>query len=144
MVKSHILDFWENKLRGEASMLPSLEYCKTGFIGLATPHPFWTTAWDNPHEVSKAIQQARFLSGRYQTEYLSQHWSTNPRGCFLAGGSCRDVIEDTNTYYLSAQPMPNRKESWFHSGSRLSSVLPSVPQSFPQSSQPARAMEWRF
>ena len=81
-------------------MLPSLEYCKPGFIGLATPHPFWTTAWDNPHEVSKAIQQARFLSGRYRTEYFSRHWSTNPRGCCLAEDSCRDFIEDTKHIQL--------------------------------------------
>ena len=69
MVKSLVLDFWENKLRGEACLLPSLEYCKPSFMSLASPHPIWTTARGNPHEVAKSIQQARFLSGRYRTEY---------------------------------------------------------------------------
>ena len=73
LVKSRILDFWENKLRGEACMLPSLDHCKADYLSLLNPHPIWTTAQGNPHEVSKAIQQARFLSGRYRTEYLSRH-----------------------------------------------------------------------
>ena len=94
LVKSHIFDFWENKLRGEASMLPSLDYCKANFMSLLKPHPIWTTAQGNPHEVSKAIQQARFLSGRYRTEYLSRHWSDNPQGYCQADDSCINTTED--------------------------------------------------
>ena len=90
-------------------MLPSLEYWKPGFMSLATPNPIWTTAQDNPHEVSKAIQHARCLSGRYRTEYLSRHWSTNPRGCCLAADSCIDVIEDTKHILLECPAYEKEK-----------------------------------
>ena len=94
MVRSLVLDFWENKLRGEACLLPSLEYCKPSFMSLASPHPIWTTARGNPHEVAKSIQQARFLSGRYRTEYLSRHWSDNSMGFCLAAEQCKTTVED--------------------------------------------------
>ena len=109
MVKSHILDFWENKLRGEASMLPSLDYCKASFMSLTNPHPIWTTAQGNPHEVCKAIQQARFLSGRYRTEYLSRHWSDNPRGCCRTEDSCSNIIEDTKHILLECPAYAKEK-----------------------------------
>ena len=53
-------------------------------MSLSQPHPIWTTAGSNPYEVSKAIQQARFLSGRYRTENLCRHWSANKQGLCLA------------------------------------------------------------
>ena len=64
LVKSHVVDFWERTLRGEACLLPSIPNFKPEFMGLKNPHPIWSTAGCNPYEVSKAIQQARFLSGR--------------------------------------------------------------------------------
>ena len=100
MVKSHILDFWENKFRGEASFLPSLEYCNPSFMSLASPHPIWTTAGGNPHEVAKSIQQARFLSGRYRTEYLSRHWTDNAMGFCLANEQCESTAEDVRHILL--------------------------------------------
>ena len=61
-IKAHVIDYWEIKLRGEASLLPSLKYFFPNYMSLAKPHPIWTTAGSNPIEVSKAIQQAQFLS----------------------------------------------------------------------------------
>jgi hypothetical protein len=63
LIKARVVDYWETKLRGEASLLSSLVYFKPEFMSLTKPHPIWTTAGSNPYEVSKAIQQARFLSG---------------------------------------------------------------------------------
>ena len=95
LVKSRIIDYWENKLRGQACMLPSLVYCNLNFMSLAAPHPIWYTAKQNPHEVAKAIQQARFLSGRYRSAYLSRHWNKqNPEGLCLSE-TCKGAIEDT-------------------------------------------------
>ena len=71
-VRSAIINYWENKLRGEAGFLQSLEWFKPNFMSLRKPHPIWSTAGSNPHEVSKAVQQARFLSGRYQMESLAR------------------------------------------------------------------------
>ena len=64
LLKARVVDYWEKKLRGEASLLSSLLYFKPEYMSLSKPHPIWTTAGSNPHEVSKAVQQARFLSGR--------------------------------------------------------------------------------
>ena len=48
---------------------------------LSSPHPLWSAASSSPYEVSKAIVQAKMLSGRYRTELLCSHWSkTNKQG----------------------------------------------------------------
>ena len=43
----------------------------------------------NPYKLTKAIQQARLLSGRYRTEYLCRHWSKN-RGGYCLSISCKE------------------------------------------------------
>ena len=80
LTTARVLSYWETKLRGEASLLPSLQNFKPEFMSLKTPHLIWRTAGSNPYEVSKAIQQARFLSGRYRSSYLERHFSTNKEG----------------------------------------------------------------
>ena len=87
-----VINYWQNKLRGEAALLPSLLNFRPEFMSLAKPHPIWTTVESNPYEVSKAVQQARFLSGRYRTELLSKHWSQNKDG-FCLSPSCSEVEE---------------------------------------------------
>ena len=61
-------------------------------MSLTKSHPIWTTTNSNPYEVSKAIQQARFLSGRYRSEALCRHWSTNKNGWCLSP-SCHETEE---------------------------------------------------
>ena len=85
LTTARVLSYWETKLRGEASMLPSLQNFKPEFMSLKTPHLIWRTVGSNPYEVSKAIQQARFLSGRYCSSYLERHFSKNEEGfCKIA------------------------------------------------------------
>ena len=163
MVQSHILDYWENKLRGEASMLQSLEHCNPSFMSLASPQPIWTTAQGNPHEVTKAIQQARFHSGRYRTEYLSRHWSDNPSGCCRAEEACSNTIEDTKHILLECPAYFEEKRRllslWLKTRNTVAhqlvlealSTLPTTycslsltAHSFLQSLQPDRAMEMKF
>ena len=86
LCKSRVIDWWEQHLRGQAALLPSLQLFKSAFMSLTTPHPIWTTA-NSPYEISKAVVSARMLSGRYRTDYLSRHWSKrNPSGhCTLPG-----------------------------------------------------------
>ena len=55
MVKSGIINYWEDKLFGEASLLKSVEYYKPNFMGFCKPHPIWSTVGSNLHEVPKAI-----------------------------------------------------------------------------------------
>ena len=90
LIKSKVIDYWEIKLRGEASLLSSLVYFRPEYMNLTKPHPIWRTAGSNPYEVSKAIQQARFLSGRYRTESLASHWSANKEGYCLSRTCCME------------------------------------------------------
>ena len=77
LIKSKVLDYWQTKFRLSASELSSLKYFKTEFMSLRQTHPIWTTCGNNSYEVTKAVVQARFLSGRYRTEALSSHFSPN-------------------------------------------------------------------
>ena len=61
-------------------------------MSLTTPHPIWRTTGSNPYEVTKAVQQAQLLSGRYRTEQLATHWSKNKEG-FCLVGSCMQEVE---------------------------------------------------
>ena len=78
--KAKIVDFWETKLRADASPLDSLIFFKPQFYSLSKPHPIWTSAGNNAYEVEKACCQARMLSGRFRTCWLTRHWSGDSSG----------------------------------------------------------------
>ena len=80
LIESKVHDFWEQKLREDASRLPSLKYFKPEYYSLAQPHPIWRFAGNNPYEVEKATVQARFQSGRYRTCWLSRRWTPRHLG----------------------------------------------------------------
>ena len=61
-------------------------------MNLTKPHPLWTTAGSNPYEIAKAVQQARFFSGRYRSASLTKHWTANRDGLCLAP-TCVDKTE---------------------------------------------------
>ena len=92
LVVARVISYWENTLRGEAALLSSLSHFKPEFMSLKNPHPIWSTTGGNPYEVSKAIQQARFLSGRYRSENLVRHWSKNKEG-FCYSVTCTNKVE---------------------------------------------------
>ena len=69
----------------------SLKYFKAEYMSLTQPHPNWLTCGNNPYEIHKAVIQAKMLSGRYVTDQLSRHWSSNKAGiCCIPGCSGRD------------------------------------------------------
>ena len=78
--KSKVIDFWETKLRSDATLLSSLTFFKPEFYSLTKPHPIWTSAGNNPHEAEKACCQARMISGRFRTCWLARHWSGDSSG----------------------------------------------------------------
>ena len=87
-VKAKITSYWEIKLRSDAANLSSLTFFKPQFYSLSRPHPMWTSAGNNPHEVEKACYQAKMISGRFRTCWLSRHWSGDKSGsCSLP--TCR-------------------------------------------------------
>ena len=91
LVKSKVLDYWENKLRSEAEFLPSLIYFYPQYMSLATPHRIWSTAGNNSYEVSKARVQLLFLASQYPCAKLTRHWSTeNPQG-ICSFQPCQDI-----------------------------------------------------
>ena len=71
MVKSAVLQYWQEKLRAKADSLPSLCYMRTGFMSLTTCHPLFLSCGSSPWEVEKAVTQSRLLSGRYRLEALT-------------------------------------------------------------------------
>ena len=89
-----MINFLEIQLREESSSLTSLTYFKPEFMSLARPHPLWTTCGNNSYEVCKAVVQAKMLSGRYKTEKLRRHFSTNIEGlCEICPDKCEGSLE---------------------------------------------------
>ena len=127
LCKSKVIDWWEQKLRAEADLLPSLQHFKPSFMSLSTPHPIWTSA-GSPYEVGKAVVAARMLSGRYRTDYLARHWNkTNPDGlCRLPG--CSNEVGNMEHILLHCQAL---QESRSRIVSLISSFLVSRPELFP-------------
>ena len=109
LVKSHVISYWENHLRGEASVLTSLAFFKPNYMSLTKPHPLWTTTNGNPHEVSKAMQQARFLSGRYRTNSLMKHWNPGSKG-LCNYPECEDAIETIEHILLDCKAYTKQRQ----------------------------------
>ena len=93
MVKSRVIDYWENQLRKEAAELKSLTMFKPQFMSLTHTHPMWTTAQHVPYKVSMANIQALMLSGRYPCGTLVKHWSRTD-GCCKLSSTCASIPED--------------------------------------------------
>ena len=74
LCKTKILEYWQTSLRKSSAPLTSLKYFKPEFLSLKKTHPIWTTCGNNSYEVSKAIIQARLLSGRYRSDELLSHF----------------------------------------------------------------------
>ena len=83
LVKSHVIDHWEIKLRENASSLTSAPFFNSEFMSLRKPHPIWFSCGANPFECHKAVIAARMLSGRYLTDQLQRHWTQNSAGICL-------------------------------------------------------------
>ena len=127
--KARILDFWESKLRADAASLDSLLYFKPQFYSLSRPHPIWSSAGNNPHEAEKACCQARMISGRFRTCWLSRHWSGDSTGsCSLP--TCRlnptpGTLSHILTECIDLEPARQRVYSLW------SSYLKDKPSVFP-------------
>ena len=68
LLRSKIVDYWEQKLRAEFSGPPSLEYFRPELMSLKHPQPsIWWTAGFTPYEITKSGIQYRMLSGQYRT-----------------------------------------------------------------------------
>lgn len=80
LCKAKVISHWEEKLRGEAFLLPSLKFFLPQFMSLKTPHKMLLMP-ENSYENEKVITVIKMLSGRYVSDYHSRHWSKlNPEG----------------------------------------------------------------
>ena len=79
--------------QGFALGVGSLSNFKPHYMSLVVPNPMWMTARQNPHEVAKAIQLARFLLGRYRSEQLARHWISNSGGKKLVAFLLENINE---------------------------------------------------
>ena len=68
LVRSRVIDFWQTKLRNDASALPSLQYFKPQYMSLSHPHPLFQTCGQNSYEICKAVVVAKMISGRYRSD----------------------------------------------------------------------------
>ena len=114
MVKFHIMDFWEQKIREDSLGLPSLKYFDPRFMSLLNPHPIWSSAKNNPYEVSKAVIQMRMLSGRYRTEYLCRHWSKRSGACLANSCIGLDYPETIEHILLFCPSLSDARASSFN------------------------------
>ena len=99
-VKSKVLNYWNERLRGEASFL-SAPFFHPSRMSLVSPHKLLTSAGSYPYEVAKARVQLQFLCSKYRSAKLCRHWPpSNPNG-FCTFPPCRYRSEvETNEYIL--------------------------------------------
>ena len=103
LIKARTIDFWERKLRYDASLLSSLKYFKYDFYSLKHPHIIFQTAGSNPYKVQMSILQSKMLGNLYMTESKCRFWSvTNPSG-FCSLPSCVNLqIKGDLEHFLSS------------------------------------------
>ena len=112
LVKQKIVNFWEIRLRNEASSLSSLEFFQPNFMSVCSPHPIWTTAGSSSYQVAMSTVQGLMISGRYRTEQLCRHWSANKKG-FCQAPSCigLELVEDLQHILLKCASLePTRQK----------------------------------
>ena len=98
--KNKVAKYWHAKLVSEISELKSLKYFQPELYSLTSPHYMWSSAASNAFECSKSTILARMASGRYRTEMLARHWSTNKSGNCRA--PCCPDIPGTLEHLLAA------------------------------------------
>ena len=121
------LNYWEKKLRGEAESLTSLKYFKPDFMSLMKPYPIFSSAGSSPYETTKAAVQALFLSGRYRTERLCRHWSSNKGGhCLLHSCAEHRILEDKEHILLHCASLSHTRERLVSFILNYSALVPEI------------------
>ena len=88
--KANVMEYWHARLSRKTREL-NLPFLKPEYLSLLKSHPIWTSLKSgNQYQVRAAIIQASFLSGRYRTERLRRHWSSNYEGICLMD-SCKNL-----------------------------------------------------
>ena len=145
LVKKHVVNFWELKLRADAEPLTSLKYFKPEFMSLLKPHPLLVTAGAHPYEVTKANVQALFLSGRYRTELLSRHWSSNEQGfCLLPSCAGLCLKEDLEHILLNCGSLAPTRQRLSAFTINFSKTVPLLSSTLLQLTNPSQHLYTQF
>ena len=110
LVKLKICEYWQHRFVTECSELSSLKYFDPTRASLLSPHPIWRFAGSSAYEVNKSNVVAKMLSGRYRTESLKRHWSSNSGG-YCVMPTCEKTLGDLEHLLLfcpALQPSRNR------------------------------------
>ena len=98
-IKSAVMDYWEQKLRGQTLFMRegSLKYFNPRFMSLSRTHPIFTTCGSNPYEISRAVVQAQFLSGKARVESLTKYWDMRNKDgmcqlCKIVPGTIEHIL----------------------------------------------------
>ena len=98
LVKSHIVSYWEKKLRDSAKDLTSLSYFHPEYMSLLRPHPLFSSCGENSFEVAKSLTVSRMISGRYRSDQLLSHFDKNEdqrcRLCLTSTGNIEHLLLD--------------------------------------------------
>ena len=144
-MKKQVLRFWELKLREDALPLLSLAYFKPQFMSLSKPHPMFSTAGSSPYEVTKAGVQALFLSGRYRTELLSRHWSSNPEGfCLCPSCDGLQVKEDLEHILLYCASLSPTRQRLYSFTSNYARSVPAISKTILDLTKPTQPLFFQF
>ena len=83
-------------------------------MSLLRPHPLWTTCKANSFEVNKSVAVARLLSGRYNSDWHSRHWSpANEEGyCLLCPG--KNIPGTIEHLLLSCEALKTKRSTLFN------------------------------
>ena len=126
LIKKHVINYWEQKLRSEASPLLSLTFFRPSFMSLTRPHPIWTSAGSSPSKIAMATVQAKMCSGRYRTESLCSHWSKNRNGFCLMSPTCSTTIEDLPHILSSCGALNSARIKLMKFTREYSQTIPSI------------------
>ena len=130
-MKPAVLEYWNKKLRGQASLLHSLKYFNPNYMSLTTTHPIFSTCGTSSYEISKAVVQARYLSGRARVESLTKHWdNSNKEGLCLL---CKDTnsVPGSEEHLLLPGGCPALAEARLSMTNFFNCYLVSRPYLFP-------------
>ena len=100
LYKQQIKEYWRVYLSEKCSALSSLQYLRAPYLSLTQPHPIFASLQGNPYELRAASLQALLLCGRYRTEKLLRHWSSNKEG-FCLNSECLNLkLVESREHFL--------------------------------------------
>ena len=131
LAKLRVTEYWQHLFAEECVSRTSLRYFDPHKCSLLSPHPVWTSAGSNSYECNKSTILARMISGRYRTEMLCSHWSSNKLG-FCEAETCVETEGDLEHLLVTCPALkPDRDrihKLWLDKAARIPALKCLIPQ----------------